>query len=280
MNAEKARFAVDKLLGAQETLLIPLWARAVEAARPNPILCDPKAVEIVDSLDYDFRKFAGGVASQVGCCLRAKIIDGWIRRFLEEQPQGPVVEIGAGLDTRFERLDNAQVRWFDLDLPDAMEVRRRFFAETPRRSMMSGSVLEPGWMEPVKQAAQGPIALTAEGVLYYLDESQVKQLFATLADHFPGCRIAFDSFTPMALRYANRYDPVGRTSGRLVWAMDRPEVIESWDRRFRMEESIAIWDLPQYRVPYGDRLPWSLRMIHWAFPPARRAYRLNWLRLG
>ena len=279
MNAPQAKLSVDRLIGAQETLLIPLWARAVESSRPNPILEDPKAVEIVASLDYDFSRFGAGGAS-VGCCLRARIIDGWIRKFLDEHPQGPVVEIGAGLDTRFERLDNGQVRWFDLDLPGAMEVRRRFFQETPRRSFFSGSVLEPDWIGPVAQAAHGPIALTAEGVLYYLSEAQVKQLFSTLADRFPGCLLAFDTYSPAALRYSNRCDLVGRTSGRLVWAIARPESIEAWDRRYKLVESIAPWDSPQHGLPHRDRLPLLLRILHRMFRSARRGYWLNLVRLG
>ena len=48
-------------LGAvQETLFIPLAARARETQRKHPVLRDPKAVELVQSIDYDAGKYSRG----------------------------------------------------------------------------------------------------------------------------------------------------------------------------------------------------------------------------
>jgi O-methyltransferase involved in polyketide biosynthesis len=46
------------------------------------------------------------------------------------------VELGTGLNTRFERVDNGTVHWIDLDLPDTIALRRRYFADTERRQMV------------------------------------------------------------------------------------------------------------------------------------------------
>ncbi len=195
----------------QETLLIPLWARAVEANRTEPILCDTKAVEMVGAIDYDFEKFAKGRGSQVGCCLRASIIDDWVREFLWEHPDGTVVEIGAGLDTRFERLDNGEVQWFELDLPDVIAIRRRFFEETERRRFISRSVLTTEWLPVVEESAPGPFFFVAEGVFMYFEEQQVKDLLANSArfDHL--ARTHIKRF-PLAMRIMWRLWPAMRRS--------------------------------------------------------------------
>ena len=109
----------------QETLLIPLWARAAELQQPDPIICNSKSAEILEAIDYDFDKFATAKNSQIGNCLRGLILGNWVRTYLKEYPQGLIVEIGAGLNTRFERVDNGKVRWFDLDLP--AKYLQRFF---------------------------------------------------------------------------------------------------------------------------------------------------------
>jgi O-methyltransferase involved in polyketide biosynthesis len=73
----------------------------------------------------------------------------WVRTYFKQHPQDPVVEIGAGLNTRFERLDNGEVRWFDLE-PDSMALRKQFFEETERRKFMTVSALETDWITSVK----------------------------------------------------------------------------------------------------------------------------------
>jgi O-methyltransferase involved in polyketide biosynthesis len=102
-----------RLGSVQETLFIPLAARADQTRRKHPVLRDPKAVEMVRSIDYHTVKYGRGVGGSV-TVLRTAIMDFWVRSFLAAHPAGTVVEIGTGLNTRFERVDNGQVHWFDL----------------------------------------------------------------------------------------------------------------------------------------------------------------------
>src|SRR5580704_1037709 len=156
-------------LGAvQQTLFIPLAARAKQTRRKHPVLRDPKAGELEQSIDYDAAKYGRGAGGSV-TVLRTAIIDFWVRGFLAAHPAGTVVEIGTGLNTRFERVDNGQVHWFDLDLPDTIDLRRAFFADTGRRRMVAASVLDEDWL-PVVAQSRGPYFFVAEGVLVYLPE--------------------------------------------------------------------------------------------------------------
>jgi O-methyltransferase involved in polyketide biosynthesis len=95
-----------------------------------------------------------------------------------------VVEIGTGLNTRFERVDSGQVHWIDLDLPDTIELRGKFFADTARRRMVAGSVLDERWLDNVAQFP-GPYFFVAEGVLVYLPEDQVSRPPAALRRQLP-----------------------------------------------------------------------------------------------
>ena len=125
------------------TMLIPLWAKAVEQGRAQPLLRDDEAVRMLDKIDYDFGKFAKAKASQVGCCGRAKLLDDMTRHFIAEHPDAVVVQIGAGLDARYERLGKPRITaWYDLDLPEVIEVRRMLLPESDNhyRQSLSGYI--------------------------------------------------------------------------------------------------------------------------------------------
>lgn len=51
-------------------MLIPLYYRAKESRRKNPILNDKVAEGLVDSLEYDYSRFDGAKLSEVGCVVR------------------------------------------------------------------------------------------------------------------------------------------------------------------------------------------------------------------
>ncbi|MGA5503993.1 class I SAM-dependent methyltransferase [Streptomyces umbrinus] len=166
----------------QETLLIPLYGRAVEHRKPEPALRDPTE-EIVASIDYDFSRF-DNQPSLFGSVLRTSLFDCWIADFLAAHPAGTVVEIGTGLNTRYERVDRGRARWFDLDLPDVIDLRRTFFSDAPRRTMVSGSVTDEAWTDTVSQA-DGPYFFAAEAVLPYLEESEVRHVVDLIANVSP-----------------------------------------------------------------------------------------------
>lgn len=261
----------------QETLLIPLWARAAELQQADPIICDPKSAEILEAIDYDFDKFATAKGSQLTVCLRGLIIDNWVRTYLKQHPQGPVVEIGAGLNTRFERVDNGEVRWFDLDLPDSMLLRKQFFEETQRRKFITASALETDWIASVKAVSAEPCLFVAEGVLMYFNEQQVKQLFANLLEHFSGSWFAFDSVSPLPVKNQKRHDFLKYTSAKFDWGISDIRKIKDWNPRYQVMEVKTFANLP---AKYLQRFPLITRLLFLYIPALQKSYRFALVKLS
>lgn len=260
----------------QETLLITLWARAVETSFDDPIIQDPKSLEIIEQIDYDFSKLKQAKGSQVGICLRSVAFDKWVKDFLTKNPSGIFVEIGCGLNTRFERVDNGKVRWFDLDLPDSMAVRQRFFEETDRRKFIAASVLDSSWVDTVKSAGDAPIMFAAEGVLIYLTEAEVKQVFALLIEHFPGALFAFDSMSPFMVKNQKQHDAMKKFAAKFQWGIKDPQTIQLWDSRYKILETL------QMRM-VASKYPYRMGLINsfiFKIPPFKNMYRLSLAQLG
>jgi O-methyltransferase involved in polyketide biosynthesis len=268
-----ARTQSIQLGRVQETLLVPLYARALDALGKRPILNDRKAVEMVESIDWDFRRF-NQRWRVVSCILRTATFDEWVKDFLSRHPEGTVVEIGAGLNTRFERLDNGTLHWFDLDLPDVVELRRRFFTDSERRVTLAGSVLDPDWMAAVRQS-EGPYCLVAEAVFIYLTEQQVRAALAQIAGNFPGASIAFDTASLKAINYVNKDHARRNLDARFTWACEDAKEIERWKIGWRLVESRTLMDVPESVRP---RLSWPMRVafrtLATLFPNRAKAYHL------
>ena len=214
-------------LGAvQQTLFVTLAARAAETGRKRPLLRDPKAVEIVERVHFDVEKYGRGSGGVV-TVMRTSILDGWVKAFLAEHPAGTVVELGTGLNTRFERVDNGRVHWIDLDLPDTIELRRKFFADTDRRRMVAASVREEDWM-PIVEESPGPYFLVAEGVLPYLADAP--EIIARIAARFPGALIAFDTYDNKMMQRQHQMAERRGMEARWAWACDDPRTLTSLDQ--------------------------------------------------
>jgi O-methyltransferase involved in polyketide biosynthesis len=242
-----------KLGPVQETLLIPLYGRATLTRQGSALINDPKAVEMVERIDYDFTPF-DGTMSLLGAVFRARIFDHWISRWLVEHPTGTVVEIGAGLDTRYERIDNGQARWLELDLPDATELRRRFFTGSDRRAIVAGSVLDDDWYDAIPGG--GPCLFAAEAVLIYLDPGDVTRLLARLARRFPGATLVTDTWTTWMADHQQQHDTVGALDAEFRWFCDDLAAMRVPGATVELLERCTFTSAPQ---PVTDLLPEPIR---------------------
>ncbi|MGW0776855.1 class I SAM-dependent methyltransferase [Streptomyces sp. NPDC002835] len=267
-------------LGAvQETLLIPLYGRAVETRKDHPVLRDAKAEEMVASIDYDFARF-DDLPSLIGTVLRTALFDDWVRAFLSGNPSGTVVEIGTGLNTRFERADNGRARWFDLDLPDVIELRRKFFGESSRRTMIAGSVTDVSWTDTVTAVGDGPYLFSAEAVLPFLDEADVRQVIALIAERFPGSPLALDTAGPGIIDSQDQHDALSKVQARMRWACDDPADIIEWAPGGRLLATHTLTTLPPAlygRLPAGYQE--MLNGLAEQRLPQVEQYRLNFVQL-
>jgi O-methyltransferase involved in polyketide biosynthesis len=129
-NSRSSNSMPEKVLqsldGVSETLLMTLYVRARESQRSNAMLKDDKAVAMINQIDCDFSRLRMQRHDEVAVIMRMSKFDSQVRYFLLQNPDSVVVHIGCGLDTRFERVDNGSVEWFDLDMPDVMELRQKF----------------------------------------------------------------------------------------------------------------------------------------------------------
>ena len=268
------KVAVD-LGPVQETLLIPLLGRAVQTQKGNGLIQDAKAVQIVESLDYDFSKWQKS-QSLAAATLRTRMFDQDVQAFLTEHPTGTVVEIGCGLNTRFERLDNGQARWFDLDLPDSLALRRQFFQDGPRRTMLEASVLDIDWMESVA-ATGGPWCFISEAVIIYLEAAQARQAITQIADRFPGAWFLTDTTAQKMVDSQSTHDAMRHMSQAswFRWACDDPQEIENWGN-LQLVRSRTFLDADAELM---KQLPWQtsflVRWTPWLIRSRLDGYRLN-----
>jgi O-methyltransferase involved in polyketide biosynthesis len=227
----------ENLDGVAETLLITLYARATESKRPDALIHDEKAVAMVEQMDRDFSRLKLHGHDEVAVILRLREFDRFARDFLAAHPDGVVVHIGCGLDTRFERIDNGRVEWFDLDMPDVIELRRQLIGgERERYHLLSGSVFDLAWLKLVSHHRPRPFLFIAEGVFPYFEEAQIKSLVQTLQKEFPNAELVFDAHTPFVIWADNLRLASTKVKARLHFALKHGRDVESWGAGVHMLE--------------------------------------------
>jgi O-methyltransferase involved in polyketide biosynthesis len=246
-----------RLGGVQETLMLPLWGRAVETRKKNPLLVDPLAVSIIKSIHYDFNTVEKNIhpLSRAAWIARSIYFDGRISAFLSQYPEASIVNIGCGLDTTYDRVNNGKAIWYELDLPDVIELRRQYIKESENRVFISGFVLDRTWYAQVKNKDR--VLLLIAGVIYYFDENTVRQLFNEFSSQFKQATVLLDYSSERGVRIANKkvIEKGGMSqSARLLWGIDNIYEIEKWNSKIRVIENMPMFRIHKKNYPVIKRI--------------------------
>jgi O-methyltransferase involved in polyketide biosynthesis len=231
MKEEKIKMELGSV---QETLFVPLLSRAKELEKEYPLLIDPFAKEIVDRIDYDFSMIESGIDDdhQIVWIIRSLNFDTSIREYLTINNNAVIVNIGAGLDTTFQRVDNGSISWINLDFPDVIDLRQKLIPYSEREINIAKSVLDFTWINLINPYAKDrPVLFISAGVFCYFIETDLKTLFSTVSNVFPSSHLIFDAMSRLTVWGANR--SIMKKSGMdssamLKWYLKRTSILKKW----------------------------------------------------
>lgn len=220
----------------QSTLLLPLVGRAKATEMTTLDFVDEKATQIVSTLRNQLEPHFQAVDLYSTLCYasRALKMANALEEFIRRRPEASVVNIGAGLDTIFHRIDNGNLRWFDLDLPDVVALRGKLLPDGPRNTCIAKSLFDATWYDDVAVGRDGMIMI-AGGVLMYHPESAVREFLISAAERFPGAELLFDVVSNDAVRRMNA--AIAESDGKNVairWGVDSGTEICAWSKRISL----------------------------------------------
>lgn len=144
-----------------KTLYIPLYGKAY-VSRRGLFLADKKAEEIWEQEGFPLKGKSRSkwLAFYIG--IRAAVFDDWLRRQMDLAPDAVILHIGCGLDSRVLRVGSRNRKWYDIDFPDVIAERTRFFPPLPGYDMMAGDAGDPGFLNAI--ARDVPAIVIMEGI--------------------------------------------------------------------------------------------------------------------
>jgi O-methyltransferase involved in polyketide biosynthesis len=241
-----------QLTEEKETLFIPLYGKALDYRSKRSVLNDRIANDIMEEVDADLAKhkrFGGRIAA-----VRAKQYDEWTKDFIAKNKNAVVLHLGCGLDARITRTQPpSSTAWFDIDYPEVISLRRKFYSETGEYKMMATSITAQNWLETIP--ADRPALIIAEGVFEYLSEEEVKTLLHRLTDYFSHGQIAFDVMNARAV--GSRKEKLKKTTGAVnKWSVDNISEVDKLNSKLKRVEAV-----PLFKSVFIKKLPFGFRFI-------------------
>ena len=259
--------------GVNKTLYIPLYGKSY-VSRKGIILNDKKAEEIwaAEGFELKGKSRSKWLAYYMG--IRAAVFDEWVTEQMTADPEAVVIHIGCGMDSRVLRVGTKGNRWYDVDFPEVIGERKRYFAKSADYQMLAADVRDPQWLAGIHERESAIVVM--EGVSMYLTGDERSALTASLCAHFERVSLLMDCYTEMAAKMSKYRNPINEVGVTEVHGMDDPKLCQHDDFVFVKEHPMT----PQ---KYIDELTGTEKWIFaklYAGSFSKKLYRLFEYRKG
>jgi len=231
-------------------LIYPIYSRAL-LSKEGRLLTDKKAEKLVNLVAFKIKRAHFSRLADLYVGILTTILDDHTEAFLADHPDAVVLHLGCGLDSRAERIKGSYYQWYDVDLPDVIAIRKRFYKETETYHMIGASVTGNAWLDQI-DAEGHPVIILAEGLMMYLSENDVSHLFINLCNKFPLAVLIFDTYSMAgysdALKRTVPASKIKKTSVDeqvIKWGLDDPTIVEKWHPALHHIKTMRFSDSPR-----------------------------------
>ncbi len=230
------------------TLFIPLYGKALMSR--EGIFPDATAERIVDSVDYDFSQVDQTRKLAIYMAMRAAHYDRMVQDYAARHPEGIILQLGVGLDSRVNRI-RVSLPWYDLDFPEVIDLRRAYYPETEKYHLIAAPALPADWLVGIPHHTHALII--TEGLSMYLSQQDMQDLMAAFHAHFTETEFVFDAYSPLAARLSKWKNPINAVDAKIDFAMDDPALLEGKGSKCILNSDIITPDMVA-RLRGSDRL--------------------------
>ena len=209
----------NKLSGVEDTLYIPLVARIYASKRFPDFFYDKKALELEEhTLKYITEINTTEFFNMASAC-RQQTIDKKIKAFLRAHKESNVVFLGAGLETAYDRIGNKTAKFYQVDLPNVINIRKSLLGEAVNEKLISGDMFTLEWINEID--IKLPSMVVVSGVYQYFTKPKIVDMIKRTAERIPKFELVLDATNTTGLKYANRYvKKTGNTDATMYFSID------------------------------------------------------------
>ena len=227
------------LEGVEKTMLLTLFAKAHHSQQKNHKFYDKKAIEVISKIDYDFTLEKKDRKMNIGVIGRTIVLDDMVGEYIRNHPHCTVINIASGMDTRFNRLDNGLIRWYNVDLENSANFRLKYIEDTDRGKTLAYSAMDKKWVDEIR-IESGNVLFIIEGLTMYLQEQEVSEILKIISDNFMHATVFMEVMPPVSVDNCKEIS-VEETDSKFTWGVQKGSELLKLNPKFKWIHDVNLY---------------------------------------
>lgn len=238
------------LEGVEKTMLLTLFAKAKHSREKNHKFYDPKAMEVISKVNYDFSIAEKDKFMQLGTIARTIVLDEMVNDYINSHPECTIVNIASGMDTRFNRLDNGKITWYNVDLENSVNYRLKYIEDTDRVKTLAYSAMDSAWAKEI--LIRKDVLFIVEGLTMYLNQNDVEDIINIIDSNFNKCTVFMEIMPPISVKNTKE-ESIEDTDTKFTWGVEKGYELTNFNPNFKWIKDVNLFDgvnvyKPHYRI--------------------------------
>lgn len=205
-----------------QTLYIPLYGKSY-VSQKGIILNDPIAERIWNSVDIPLKSKSRSKWLAYYMGMRSAVFDRWTCARILEDPGAVVIHLGCGLDSRCFRIAENPRIWYDVDFPEVIEERKKYYHEDSSYRMIGFDVRDPALWDSI--SCEKSVVVIMEGICMYMKPVEVEELFQRISERFEHVVLLMDCYSIFAAKASKYKNPINDVGVTEVYGLDDPRIL-------------------------------------------------------
>lgn len=242
------------LEGVEKTMLLTLFAKAQHSQEKNRKFYDEKAIEVISKIKYDFTAANKDRKMKFGVISRTIVLDEMVSDYINKHPHCTIINIASGMDTRFNRLDNGYIRWYNVDLENSANFRLKYIEDSDRVKTIAYSAMDEKWVDEIK-IESGNVLFIIEGLTMYLQEKDVSDILKIINGNFMHCTVFMEIMPPSSVEHTKEIS-VEETDSEFTWGLQRGYELLNINPNFKWIKDVNLFDGANKYKPISRLFTW------------------------
>ena len=176
-----------------------------------------------------------------------------VSKYIHSHPNCTIVNIASGMDTRFNRLDNGILKWYNVDLENSANFRLNYINDTDRVKTLAYSAMDPSWASKID--VNRDVLFIIEGLTMYLTEDDNRNILNIIDENFKSCTVFTEIMPPASVKNVKEKS-VEEMDAKFIWGVQKGHDLLKLNSNFKWITDVNLFDGMNVYKPITKLFTW------------------------
>ena len=130
------------------------------------------------------------------------------------------------------------LRWYNVDLPETMKIRRQFLPETGPIYQIAKSAMDDSYIDDIDYHGKN-ILVIIEGLTMYLYEKDIRKMFSIIDKSFQKVTVMVETMSPFVVKHMKEKSIEG-SNAKFTWGVKNRKELQRIIPAFSVRQEVSL----------------------------------------